>query len=195
MSTDTSRSLLDRLQTANSAQDWEVFCRIYQPFIRRHLLARKIEMKDVDDVTQEILSRVFRAFPSFSHNGRCGAFRKWLRQIVSQQTWQYFQSMQKRSAVSSMAPEHFEDSISAPDEMESQWDSEHDQYLLGRLLELIKPEFTETTWKAFQLLTIGNISPQEASAQLGVSINAIVIAKSRVLRRLRILGKDLIETF
>ena len=172
-----------------------MFCKIYQPFIHSHLLARKICAGDVDDVAQEILSRVFRSLPSFAHNGRCGAFRKWLGQIVSQQTWQYFQLRQKQPAVSLMVSDGFEEFLPAPDEMESQWESEHDHYLLGRLLELIKPEFTETTWRAFQLTAIGNVASDDAAQQLGVSINAIVIAKSRVLRRLRILGKDLIETF
>jgi len=194
-SSDTSRSLLDRLQTANDAEDWDVFFRIYQPLICRHLLARKIDPEDVDDVAQEILSRVFRAFPSFTHNGRRGAFRKWLGQIVSQQTWQHFRRLQKEVSVSLMAPGQFEESVPAFDEFESWWDSEHDQYLLGRLLELIKPEFTETTWKAFQLVAVKNVPAADAASRLNITINAVVIAKSRVLRRLRILGKDLIDSF
>ncbi len=195
MTTDTSRSLLDRLQTANSAEDWNVFFQIYQPFIRRHLLTRKIVIEDVDDVTQEILSRVFRSFSSFAHNGRRGAFRNWLGQIVSQQTWRYFQRMQKQPVVSLMAPEQFEEFVPATGEMESRWEAEHDRYLLGRLLELIKPEFAESTWHAFLQVAIRNVSVETVARNLGLSVNAVVIAKSRVLRRLRILGKDLLDNF
>lgn len=194
-SSDTSRSLLDRLQSESDSRDWELFYRIYQPFICRHLLARRIAPKDVDDVAQEILSRVFCAFPSFTHNGRRGAFRKWLGQIVSQQTWRHFQRLQKEAGVSPMAPGQIEESVPAFNELESWWDTEHDRYLLGRLLELIKPEFTGTTWSAFHWVAVRNLPVDQVAKKLNVSENAVVIAKSRVLKRLRVLGRDLIDSF
>jgi RNA polymerase sigma-70 factor (ECF subfamily) len=54
----------------------------------------------------------------------------------------------------------------------------------NRLLEMIAPDFEPTTWQAFLLLTEGRRAA-EVAAQLGVSVNAVYIAKSRVMTRLQ----------
>jgi RNA polymerase sigma-70 factor (ECF subfamily) len=65
------------------------------------------------------------------------------------------------------------------------WDQEHDRHVVHRLLELLRPEFEATTWQAFQLLVLEGKPSEEAAQQLGISANAVRIAKSRVLSRLR----------
>lgn len=192
-SPDTSRSLLNRLQEPGNTEDWSTFFSIYHPFLQRHLLRRKVRSVDVEDVTQDILSRVFRSISTFSHNGRTGAFRKWLGQIVSQQVWRYFQNLQSEVPRSAVSMEHIVDPIAFQADFEAQWDLEHDQFCLGRLLELIRPEFTQVTWQAFQLTVLQDRSSTEVSQLLQVTVNAVVISKSRVLKRLRTLGKHLIE--
>lgn len=192
-SPDTSRSLLDRLREPGNTEDWNVFFSIYQPFVLGHLLRRKVRQVDVEDVTQEILSRVFSSISTFSHNGRTGAFRKWLGQIVSQQTWRYFQGLQKEARISGAPSGRIDDQAAFESEFEAQWELEHDQYCLGRLLELIRPEFTQATWQAFQMIVFQGLPIAEVSESLNVTVNAVVISKSRVLRRLRTLGKNLVD--
>jgi RNA polymerase sigma-70 factor (ECF subfamily) len=57
--------------------------------------------------------------------------------------------------------------------------------MVRQLLELIRPEFEPATWKAFQGLVVDGRRGADVSAELHLSINAVRIAKSRVLRRLR----------
>jgi RNA polymerase sigma-70 factor (ECF subfamily) len=70
-------------------------------------------------------------------------------------------------------------------ELSQLWNQEHDQHVWRRLLELIKPDFEATTWEAFQRVTIDGVKPAVAAQDLGISVNAVFIAKSRVMRRLR----------
>lgn len=193
LSTDTSRSLLDRLRTSCEIRDWELFCEIYEPFIRRHLLLREVAQTDVDDQIQEILLRLTKSVSSFQHNGQLGAFRKWLGMIITQQVWRYFQQRNHEAAIS--ASFDFTEAIDYCDERTQLWDAEYDQFIVQRMLELIRREFTETTWRAFQMLTLGDLTPHDVARKLGISPNAAVIAKSRVLRRLRVVGRDLIDRF
>jgi len=65
------------------------------------------------------------------------------------------------------------------------WNREHDRHVSRRLLELIKPEFKSTTWQAFERLTIDGVTPADVAKELGISRNAVFIAKSRVMRRFR----------
>jgi RNA polymerase sigma-70 factor (ECF subfamily) len=50
---------------------------------------------------------------------------------------------------------------------------------------LIEPEFTPSTWQAFQAVVIEGRKEADVAASLGLSLNAVFIAKSRVLARLR----------
>jgi RNA polymerase sigma-70 factor (ECF subfamily) len=181
------------LQEPGNTDDWNLFVSIYQPFIKRHLLRRQIRTEDVEDVTQEILTRVFKAIGSFAHNGRTGAFRKWLGQIVSQQAWSYFQTIRQKSKAENALL--LDDAAVFHSDFQAQWDFEHDQHCLLRLLELIRPEFAHSTWQAFHLMVLQGLPSQEVSRRLNVSVNAVVISKSRVLRRLRSIAKDMIDSF
>ena len=62
-----------------------------------------------------------------------------------------------------------------------------------RLLELIRPQFQPTTWQAFQGIMLQGERPAGVAARLGISVNAVLLAKSRVLRRLRLETKGLID--
>jgi RNA polymerase sigma-70 factor (ECF subfamily) len=65
------------------------------------------------------------------------------------------------------------------------WDREHDQFIARRLLQLLEPEFTASTWQAFRRQVMDGLCAADAAAELGLSVNAVLIAKSRVLRRFR----------
>ena len=54
-----------------------------------------------------------------------------------------------------------------------------------RVLIYDKPDFTPATWQAFHAVVLDGARPADAAAQLGLTVNAVFIAKSRVLRRLR----------
>jgi DNA-directed RNA polymerase specialized sigma24 family protein len=54
-----------------------------------------------------------------------------------------------------------------------------------RLLELIEPEFEPGTWRAFRLLVLDGMRARDVAVLLGSSVNAVRIAKSRVLSRFR----------
>ncbi len=70
-------------------------------------------------------------------------------------------------------------------DLSRRWDREHDQYVLQRLLELIEPDFRPATWRAFRRQVIDEASPEAVAAELGLTVNAVLIAKSRVLSHLR----------
>ncbi len=52
-------------------------------------------------------------------------------------------------------------------------------------LELIRPEFSEQTWAAFTGIAIQERPVAEVAAELGISKNAVHLARNRVLTRLR----------
>ena len=65
------------------------------------------------------------------------------------------------------------------------WDEEHDRHVARRALELIEHDFAPTTWRAFKAVVLEGRKEAVAAAELHMSLNAVFIAKSRVLARLR----------
>jgi RNA polymerase sigma-70 factor (ECF subfamily) len=65
------------------------------------------------------------------------------------------------------------------------WEAEYRRHLVGRAMDILQTDFQPTTWNAFwQFVALGRPA-QNVAADLGISENAVYIAKCRVLRRLR----------
>ncbi len=186
----TSLSLLDRLRQPGNDQDWELFLSIYRPFIRRHLIGSGIRQTDIDDVLQESLADMLVALPRFQHNGRIGAFRKWMKTIVARKAYRTRKQNQKSKPEQLQAIASVE-SVDSP--LEQMMEREHDKHVVDCLLRMIRSEFTETTWTAFEMQVLEEKSASEVSELLGGTINSVLISKSRVLRRLRQLGKGIVD--
>ncbi len=73
------------------------------------------------------------------------------------------------------------------------WDEEHDRYVLDCLLDLMQEEFEPATLQAFRRLALDGISGAEVAGELGVSVAAVYVAKSRVLARIRQVAEGLID--
>ena len=189
---DTPRSLLERLAEKPDEADWRTFVTLYQPFIARWLGRAGIPPSDADDLAQEVLKVVFKDMPRFRHSQAAGAFRKWLRTVVVNRTRGYWRSKQTR-------PQHqngtevlasLEDPASG---LSTEWDRDHDAHVARKLLDALEGEFSPTTWAAFRRQMVDGAKAAEVAAELGVSVNAVLVAKSRVLRRFRAEAAGLID--
>ena len=63
--------------------------------------------------------------------------------------------------------------------------------LVHRALAIIRPDFSEASWQAFWRVVMDDQKTDDVARELGLTVNAVYIAKSRILRRLRDeLGED-----
>jgi RNA polymerase sigma-70 factor (ECF subfamily) len=79
-------------------------------------------------------------------------------------------------------------------EMRQVWNREHDQYVLRQLLALAEPHFAQNTWKAFCRVALDGAKPDVVAQEMGISLNAVCLAKCRILSRLRQESEGLIES-
>jgi hypothetical protein len=57
----------------------------------------------------------------------------------------------------------------------------------------MESEFAPTTWQAFRRQVVEGAGAQVAAHEMGLSINAVLIAKSRILKRLRQLSMGMLD--
>jgi RNA polymerase sigma factor (sigma-70 family) len=182
----TPISLLERLRLRPDPASWQRLVDLYKPLVEAWLRSQGVQPADVEDLTQEVLSTLVREIPAFHHNLRPGAFRCWLRGIVLNRLRAFRRARRPLPVAGNpsrgLALDELEDPSS---DLSRRWDEEHDRHVVRRLLELIEPEFDPTTWQAFRLVVLEGKETREAAALLGLSPNAVRIARSRILARFR----------
>lgn len=191
---DTPLSLLQRARQADQS-GWTRLVDVYTPLLRRWMAGWSVQPADAEDLIQEVFQAVHAGLGTFQHNGHAGAFRRWLRTILVNRL-RNFCRQRGASAQGAGGPDLNPDLAALEDphsDLSRHWDAEHDRHVMHRLLELIRPEFTEATWKAFCRQALDGASPGEVAAELGLTSNAVCIARSRVLRRLRQEAQGLLE--
>ena len=72
-------------------------------------------------------------------------------------------------------------------------DREHDEFVVQKLLAIVQPDFQPATWEAFQLFALDGIPAARVAEELGLTVNAVLQAKSRILKRLREEAGDLLK--
>jgi RNA polymerase sigma-70 factor (ECF subfamily) len=184
---ETSASLLERLRQAPDAGSWKRLVDLYTPLLQGWLRRHLVPPDDVDDLVQEVMAVLVRELPTFHYDRQRGSFRGWLRTITVNRLRMFWRSRKTRplaTGASDLARklDELEDPHSALSQL---WDREHDRHVARRLLELIAGEFEPASWRAFQRLALEGARPLAVAAELGLSVNAVYLAKYRVLRRLR----------
>jgi RNA polymerase sigma-70 factor (ECF subfamily) len=110
------------------------------------------------------------------------SFRAWLRTVTLNK---YRDRCRRRAARPAELTGQPPPEVPDPAVWPSAGEAEDTQRLVARALELMQAEFAPTTWKACWEFVVVGRPAAEVAAQLGISENAVHLAKGRVLRRLR----------
>jgi RNA polymerase sigma-70 factor (ECF subfamily) len=191
----TSATLLERLRDRADNEAWQRLVDLYSPLLTGWLRRHALQNADMDDLVQEVLMTVAREAPRFHHSGRPGAFRHWLRTILANRLREFWRERRLMTAATGDS-----DFAGMLDQLQDQgsgishlWDQEHDQHIARRLLAMIEPQFAPSTWLAFRRVVLEGARPDAVAAEMGLTVNAVFIAKSRVLQRLRAESRGLID--
>jgi RNA polymerase sigma-70 factor (ECF subfamily) len=182
----TSVSLLERLKNAPpDASDWRRLQGIYLPLIERWL-ARVPGLRDeAADLAQEVFIVMVRELPRFERQ-REGSFRAWLRKVTVNKIRSHRKRRNRTPLVAIDPAEKFLEQLADPSgDLAREWDQEHDRHVFQKLLAIVESDFSTSTWEAFRRFALDDVPAAQVAAELGVSVNAVLQAKSRVLKRLR----------
>ena len=177
----TKPSLLLRIRDARDSASWNEFAEIYGPVIRSYCRRRGLQPTDADDVVQEILAQVARSIGTFEYEPARGRFRDWLGRVTRNKITRFFESKGREGpTIGNDASAQRE--ASAED---SEWSANIHARILEAALARIRFGFEPSTWDAFERIWCVGLPAPEVARTLGMTIDAVYAAKSRVLRRLR----------
>jgi RNA polymerase sigma-70 factor (ECF subfamily) len=175
----TRPSLLIRIRNARDDEAWSIFLQTYGPAVYRYCRRRGAQDGDAQDVTQEVMAQVAKAVGSFEYEAGQGRFRDWLGVVTRNKLTDHVRRA-GRAAQARLEPDQMASVGTDPE-----WREEFDAQVYRAALERTRPNFEPITWRAFELVWIEGRPPLEAAAALGVPVDSVYVAKSRVLKRLR----------
>jgi RNA polymerase sigma-70 factor (ECF subfamily) len=176
----TSATLLERLRTAADLPAWERFVELYTPLLLAWARRLGAGAADAEDLVQDVFAQLLRTLPGFTYDPK-QRFRGWLRTVLHNR-WATLR--RARSAVLPAGAVELPEPA-APDGTTAEEEVEERRQLVARALRLLRRDFQPGTWQAFWQFVVCDRPAAAVAAELGVSVDAVYTAKSRVLRRLR----------
>jgi RNA polymerase sigma factor (sigma-70 family) len=191
----TNPSLIVRLVAQHDRAAWGQFAEIYAPLVFAFAQRRGLQDADAADVVQEVLSSVADAFRRGKYDRSRGLFRGWLLTIARHEVSDALAARARREqSRGGTTAQQALGSLPQPSDSDSEeWDREYHERLLAWAADRVRGEVQPTTWQAFWETTMLRHSGQDVATALGMSVAAVYLAKSRVMKRLRELVHEIDE--
>jgi RNA polymerase sigma-70 factor (ECF subfamily) len=181
----TDSKLLARVRQGDN-DAWTQLVDLYGPLVFHWCRRAGLSPPDAADVFQEVFRGVATNVSGFERQGR-GAFRGWLWSITQHKLGDQARRSRGRSqAVGGQEHQRLLDET--PDLHAPPEDTEGEEFspAIYDALETIRAEFEPRTWQAFWRTVVEDRLAADVAAELGLTLPAVYTAKSRVLRRLRL---------
>lgn len=175
----TPVSLLDRLRRPTDQPAWERFVQLYTPLLGHFARRLGLDGPDAADLLQDVFAVLVHKLPEFRYDPH-RRFRGWLWTL----TLNKLRERRRRTLPEQANPGQLAE-LAVADDVEAITESDYRQYLTRRALEVMRAEFQPATWQAFWECVVNDRSAADVSRELGLSENAVYLAKGRVLRKLR----------
>jgi RNA polymerase sigma-70 factor, ECF subfamily len=186
----TSSSLLVRLR-ASEAAAWDRLVELYTGLVYRWCRRAGLQPSDAADVGQEVFRAVARKVGEFRHDRPGDTFRGWLRAITRNKIRDHARHRPRERTGIRLGwavvgwrrrADHAAPELPEPSPTDDAAEARH---VLHRALRLVERDFEPGTWRAFWRVVVDGARPADVADELGVSVNAVYLAKGRVLHRLR----------
>jgi RNA polymerase sigma-70 factor (ECF subfamily) len=187
----TSSTLLQGLRDFNDHSALNRFAGRFEGPIRSFANRLGVPPSDIEDVVQEVLIAFAQAYRDGKYDRSKGRLSSWLFGIAYRQIASFrrkrLASQQRHDARGA----HTTFWAGLPDENSARqtWCAAWETHVVEACLQQVRSEVAVNTYRAFEMTVREMRTPDEAAAALGMSRNAVYVAKHRVLNRLQELMK------
>lgn len=183
----TSPSIFLRLGSAGPIERelaWEEFHRRYAPIVVGFSRNAGLPAQEADDVLQDVMLGFYRRSPDFHYDPARGHFRGYLKRAT-------LNAIRKRHRGPSPQPVEQDLLDRQEEEPDPEWDRHWEEHQMTRAIDEARRRFDPRTFEAFELYAVRGVPAETVASQLGMSVNGVQQAKSRVLRIVRSIAETL----
>lgn len=181
--TQTSISLLMRAK-ARDDRAWYQLVQLFSPLVYHWCRQWGLNSHDSENVAQDVFAVVCAKLKDFEKRAHTGAFRGWLKQITRHKLIDFSRAARGRPrAIGGSDGYALAATAAVVDDDDSV--SREVQFLYERAVTIIRGRFSDRDWRAFYEFVVNGRPSKEIAAELGMSVNSVYLAKSRILSVLR----------
>jgi RNA polymerase sigma-70 factor (ECF subfamily) len=179
--------LLLRLRDHQDHQAWTQFVTMYAPLIYNYARQRGLQDADAADLTQACLRRFAVSVRGLDYDPQRGRFRSWLFTLVRNQLRDLLARPRTcpQGSGDARVQQLLENQPAPEPDEAAAWDREWRRSLFAWAAEQVRPQVQKATWQAFWQTAVEDRSGRDVAAELGLTVAAVYLAKSRVMARLR----------
>ena len=182
----TGSVLLLLLDNPTDADCWNAFVDRYAPKIYGWCRQWRLQEADAQDVTQEVLARLVRKLRTFTYDPHKGTFRGWLKTLTHHALCDYLED-RGRGGAGKGSPEVLArlDTLEARQDLPEALAEVFDLELLAEAQARVQLQVSPRDWKIFQELAVEGRPGPAVAQELGMTVAAVLMARSRVQKRMR----------
>jgi RNA polymerase sigma-70 factor (ECF subfamily) len=181
-----------RVRDSQNREAWEEFSALYRPIAYRLARQRGLQDADAEDLAQRVLVSVSQAIKNWNKDEERGTFRAWIVRIARNAITNALARRPFDAAAGGTSVlERLENAGDQSADLAAAIEEEHGRAVLRLAAERIRPEFQESTWLAFWLSSVEGMSVDTVAAEIGKSVGVVYTSRSRVMRRLQSVVREL----
>jgi RNA polymerase sigma factor (sigma-70 family) len=174
----TRQTLIDRARDPNDSQAWDEFTDYYASFIRMVLLQLHAPLDDLEDLSQDVLLKLWQGLPKMEMGRDDARFRAWLGTVIRNAVYNHCSQAASRkrrdtkTAVANVVPGDLEDII------EREWR----QHIISLVVERLNASFSGKAMEVF-MLTLNGKSADDIASALELTKASVYVLRNRVRTR------------
>jgi RNA polymerase sigma factor (sigma-70 family) len=179
----TTTLLLESLRDADEAA-WKQFIDRFRAPIVRFACDLGLAADEAEDVAQETLMDFVRAYRNGQYDRERGRLSAWLFGIAHRRVrYAWRKRADQPRQVAGAERTAFWENLPDEEAARESWDASWEQTVLDQCLRQVRAEVESNTIRAFELFALQGRSAADVAGELGMSRNAVFIAKHRVMKR------------
>lgn len=183
----TSTSLMRRVRDHDETA-WRQLVELYLPLIFHWCRSANLQDHDASDISQDVLKAVAKHIGTFERDNPDQSFRAWLATITKHRIVDHLRSVAKRAEAAGGTDAH--QLMQQAEDPASEVLTSSSMFQLGderllKALEEVRGRCKEETWQAFWRTTVLGEAPYTVAEELGIPLNSVHQASSRLLKRIR----------
>lgn len=185
----TTSWMLDRMASGDD-EAWRQFVGRFREPIRRLAVRAGLDDGEAEDAAQQVLLACCDGLKRGAFDREKGRLSAWLFGIVRHEVRRRGMHARRRDALGLAGGQTASAWLVDP-AAERDWERTWHEQVLSIAVARVRREVQPTTWAAFERVHLLGEAPDAVAAALGMTRNAVFVAKHRVLTRLRAVEADL----
>jgi RNA polymerase sigma-70 factor (ECF subfamily) len=181
--------LCDLREGVRREEAWAAFQARYRDVIFGWCLRRGLSAHTAEDLTQDVLLKLFEQLPRYQHDPQRGQFRGWLKTVVNNALTDFWRKQRRRPERDAVGGSHFHERLGdvespeAAGELSSVIESQA-QATATEVFDRVRAKVKDTTWQAFFERMVEGRPVADVAADLNLSITSVYKASYRVKQML-----------